>query len=103
LAKLSLKEYNDAIQDFNKAIEIHPHFYTYYSRGLTKAVLKDYNGAIQDFNKAIHYNNKVPEAYYNRGLAKFDKGDKNGSCIDMKKAVELGVLKAYDFIKDHCI
>ena len=47
-------DYQSAIDDYTKAIEIDPsdaHYY--YSRGNAKEKLEDYQGAIDDWNKAI--------------------------------------------------
>ena len=74
-AKLKLKDYKNAILDYNKAIELDPNYVDAYNvRGLAKYDLKDYGGAILDFNKVIELNNKGPYflagAHYNRGDAK---------------------------------
>ena len=55
--KLHLKEYQGAIKDYNKAIELNPDSEgAYYNRGLAKQNLEDYNGAIEDFTKTIEIN-----------------------------------------------
>ena len=52
--KAEAKDYNGAIADFTKAIEINPNYaIAYYNRGFLKNDLKDYNGAIADYTKAI--------------------------------------------------
>ena len=52
--KYNLEDYNGAIQDYTKAIELSPLWSAAYDyRGIAKSELKDYIGAIQDFNKAI--------------------------------------------------
>jgi tetratricopeptide (TPR) repeat protein len=45
-------EYEDALQDFDKAIELAPFdAVTFFDRGNLKIEMKDYKGAIMDFNK----------------------------------------------------
>ena len=69
--KHNLKDYNGAISDYNKAIEINPNLAdAYLNRGVSKDELKDFNGAISDYNKAIEINPNLAVAYYNRGVQK---------------------------------
>ena len=52
--KLNSQDYQGAISDYTKAIEINPGFAeAYCNRGSAKSELKDYSGAISDYNKAI--------------------------------------------------
>ena len=67
--KDDLKDYNGAIADYTKAIELNPNYANaYYNRGISKHNLKDYNGAISDYNKAIEIDPNYANAYYNRGF-----------------------------------
>ena len=95
--KHNLKNYNGAINDYNKAIEIMhnapegPWSYDYYFRGLSKFELRDYAGAIDDFTRAIK---KVPTVslswhYNSRGLAKNALKDYNGAIADYSIAIEV--------------
>ena len=99
-----LKDYNGAIIDFTKAIDLDPNYAAvYYNRGVTKGVLEDYNGAIADYTKAIeldlNYNLLV---YVNRGLAKKLLGDMSGACADWKKAVYMGDTMAAKLVAENC-
>ena len=90
-SKYRLRDYQAAIADYSKAIEINPQLApAYYNRGFAKDELEDYQGAIADLNKAIEINPQLGLAYANRGLVKYKLGDKNGFCSDAKKAVSLG-------------
>ena len=68
----------EAIKDFNKAIELNPNYSkAYYNRGNTKKDLANaYNNidyleeAIKDYNKAIELNPNNSEAYFNRYISK---------------------------------
>ena len=96
-AKDGLKQYEEAITDFNKAIEC---FYTdtigkavaYYDRGKAKNALKQYEGAIEDFNKAIerfYTDTGKVVAYYNRGKAKDGLKQYEEAIEDFSEAIKL--------------
>ncbi len=93
-AKDESGDYQGAIADFTRAIEIDPQdAAAYYNRGNAKDELGDYQGAISDYNRVIkQYPNhpKTHDAYNNRGLSKYKLGDQQGACTDYKKAVSLG-------------
>ena len=74
LEKYDKKDYQGAIADFDKAIEINPKYAdAYNNRGNAKNQLKQYQEAIADYNKAIELNPKNVQAYNNRGLTKHCK------------------------------
>jgi len=101
--KSILGDYQKSILDYNLAIYIDPHpSSNYCNRGYSKARLNDLRGAISDFDTAIEHDPYEGTSYYNRGLAKYLLGDKNSACIDLSKAGELGVIDAYDVIKQFC-
>lgn len=69
----SLKNYSEAISDFNQAIKLNPNFAeAYRNRGTFYAIFKDYPEAISDITQAIKLNPNVIGAYYLRGLAYAD-------------------------------
>ena len=70
-AKYELKQYKEAIADYDKAIELNPKDAdTYYNRGAAKNHLKQHKEAIADYDKAIELDPKDADAYYNRGSKK---------------------------------
>ena len=70
-SKTSLKQYKEAIADYDKAIELNPKdAKAYNNRGVAKRQLKQYKEAITDYDKAIKLNPKDVKAYNNRGLRK---------------------------------
>jgi len=126
-SKFKLLDYNGAIKDYSKVIEIDPNpqgykaigvvINAYYYSGIAKNELKDCQGAILDFNKVIdiapglYQEYKISEfkaeAYYNRGKAKISLGQKKNGCLDLNKAIELdinaiGGSKVYDEVKKLC-
>ena len=53
-AKFNLKDYQGAIEDYDKAIELDPNYAkAYNNRGAAKGNLGDNQGAIKDYDKAI--------------------------------------------------
>src|SRR5256885_1863416 len=69
LAKYEQKDYNGALQDLNRAIEMQPGFdKAWHNRGLVKYSMQDYAGAMADQDKAISLNPNYPNAYNDRGL-----------------------------------
>ena len=68
--------YQGAIADYTRAIEINPqNVDAYYNRGLAKDDSGDYEGAIADYTKAIEINPELAIAYANRGNSKNKLGD----------------------------
>lgn len=83
-------DYQEAIADYSKAIEIDPQdAKSYYNRGIVKAELEDYQGAIADYNKAIEINPNDADFYGNRGCVKIDTEDYLGAIEDFDNALEI--------------
>lgn len=103
-----LKDYNGAIADYTKVIELEndePNYVAaaYYNRGNSKNELKDFYGAIADYTKFIEI---VPDfnvgGYHNRGLSKNNLGDLSGACADWRKAANLGDRKSAKLLEKSC-
>jgi len=103
-----LANYNEAIKDYNKVIDMDPkEDGGYINRAQCKFYLEDYRGAIKDFDKAFDIAEHTDayyfaEAYYYRGLAKIKLGHMDEGCLNLSKAGEMGFIKAYDEIKKQC-
>ena len=120
--KSKLKDYQGAISDYTKAIEINPNYsIAYFNRGCVKSKLKDYYGAISDYNKAIEtaeaianivgsevltvkaaIDSNYRNSYTNRGIAKENIGDIEGACLDWQKAANLGHKDAKIWVEKQC-
>ena len=88
--KFAAKDYDNAMIDLDKAIQMNPKFiYAYYGRGIAKSELGDYNGAIVDYDRYIELNSGDAEAYYRRGQAKKTLGQHDAAQADFEKAKEL--------------
>lgn len=92
-------DYQGAIEDFSKAIQLNPKFVqAYENRGFARAHLQDYEGAISDYNQEleiINNDNIYPNHYKSspfsdRGVAKYNLQDYRGAIEDFKKSIEFG-------------
>ena len=84
-------EYDRAIADYTKAIEINPAFADAYdNRGYTYYSLKRYEEALYDHNKAIELGpTSYASVYNNRGLAYLAKGALDRAIQDFDEAVRV--------------
>ena len=82
-------EYQEAIDRYDRAIELNPNYATVYNnRGTAKGALGDYQGAIADFSEVIELNPQLAEAYYNRGRAQHVLGNYKEAIADYDRAIE---------------
>ena len=92
--------YDEAIEDINKAIKLYPDFAeAYYNRANLMAISGKLPEAYDDYTRAIELEPSMGEAYYNRGLVQIFMKDTRKGCMDLSKAGELGVISAYDILK----
>jgi len=90
LAKYSLGDYEGAISDFNKSIEINPYFsYNYQYRGICKSQLKRYHEALKDYADAIHRGPNNSDVFVNRGTTKIQLEMYEKSIADFDTAIIL--------------
>ncbi len=85
-----LGEYETAINDYTKAIELKPSEPTVFlSRGIAFYNTKKFDLAIADFDNAIKLDPTESMAFYNRGNAFEKAGNKQKAMNDYQKAFEL--------------
>lgn len=90
VAKYHLGREEEAIDDYNKAIELKHEFVDpYNNRGLVKHRLGQNQEAISDFDKAIDLNPKHAKAHNNRGRVKVILGQSHEALADYNKAINL--------------
>ena len=84
-------QFEDAIKDYDKAIDLRPDFLhqVYYNRGNAKYSLKQYESALDDYNVAIGLKQDYAEAYSSRGLTKLSLGQYESALQDCNKAIDL--------------
>lgn len=103
LSYLMLKNYDLALKDFDKAIELNPKNHSAYSnRGELNRRLGDIEAAWKDFEQSIEINPKRGAPYYGMGRIEHDNGHSEKACEYWKKADELGYKYASEELKKHC-
>ena len=88
--KVNAEDYKEAINDFDKAIQLNPNLAIFYSgRGAAKHGLGNSEGAIADFDTAIRLTPEFVSAYYARAIAKLKLNDYKSAIIDLDKTIEI--------------
>lgn len=87
---IEIGNYQKAIKDFNKSIQINPDYASvYHYRGKAYEKLGNYQKAIQDFSRVIELLPHKAEAYNNRGLSYKNLGYYQKAIKDFDSAVKL--------------
>ena len=90
LDKYEHNRYQEAIKDYDRAIELNPDETTAFNnRGVAKQVIGDYAEAIGDYEKALELNPEDAMAFDNREVAKKEIRDYAGAIKDYDRALEL--------------
>jgi len=94
-AKFYLKDYNSAIIDYTKGIELDPKInnveYYYCQRAEAKKQMKNYISSIDDYTKALDSDPDCYYAYEGRAEAKYLLHNYPGAIEDFSKAIELAL------------
>jgi len=98
-SEIAKQEMNDALADFNKAIELRPDFTTaFYNRGRLRQTMGDFNGALGDYNTVIKLDSSWSEPFMNRGNVKLLLNDADGALADFNEAIALNPKDAKAFM-----
>jgi len=98
ITNIDLGEYQEAINDFNSALELGGEKADVYSnRGHAYAGLGQYQEAFNDYAKAIELDSENATTYYFRGNAYFELGQYQKSIEDYTRAIELNPEYAVAF------
>jgi len=85
-----MKEYQNAIEDFNKSLELDPEYpWAFAQRGLIYFEMKEYQKALEDFDKAIELYPNFVWYFTQRGLIYFEMKEYQKALEDFDKAIEL--------------
>lgn len=84
-----LNKHKEAIENYNKAIEIKPTFGSYNNRGVSFIKLNQFEKAIQDFSKAIKINSVEDYVFINRAKAFMQLNKYNEALLDCNVAIKL--------------
>ena len=88
-------QYQQAIEELNKAIELNPKLATaYLNRGAAYNSLGQYERAIKDLDKALELDPKNAPAHTNIGLAYYMVGQYDRAVEDLSEAVRLAPKNA---------
>lgn len=96
LVHMKLMKFQEAFDDFSKAIAAQPGFYNAYMQRAEAAEELDLKkAAVYDYNNMIKLKPDDGMPYYKRAIIKeTDLADKTGACADFRKAFELGIEEA---------
>jgi tetratricopeptide (TPR) repeat protein len=84
------KRYEEALADYNKAIELRADFYdAYNNRGILLSDLQRKQEALADYNKAIQFDSSKAEVFNNRGLLLMELGRSREALVDFNKSIQL--------------
>ncbi|MCS7027440.1 MAG: tetratricopeptide repeat protein [Bacteroidia bacterium] len=87
---IEIKEYQKALADLDKAVQLKPDFYfAYWRRGIAYIRMEAYEKAIEDLTQAIKINPKFTGAYCDRGDAYLRLGQTKLAFKDYEKAIQL--------------
>lgn len=85
LFKYNIRDFDNALIDFDNVVEISPNFeQVYQNRGLLKYRLEDYHGAIEDFSNAIDFVPSDLTSYFFRAMSKIELLDYAGALADFE-------------------
>lgn len=102
-AALKSRQYQRALDDIAKAIELSPKDLNYQTEhAVVNLRVGRYDEAIQILDKVINEDPKYGEAYRLRGLCKAQLKKTDDACIDFKKAKELGDQNVDTLIEKYC-
>ncbi len=89
--KFEVANYEEAILDYNKALELSPTqiCLVYSMRGNAKRNMGDFDGAISDQNKALDFDPLYADGYFNRSIVKFNMGDFTGAIEDYTQVIKI--------------
>ena len=83
-------QYNNAINDFGKAIELNPEDeVALNNRGSTWFVLGNFDKAVSDYSKSLKINPNKAQTFHNRSLIYFELQEYKLSIEDSNKSLEL--------------
>lgn len=104
-SKLTLRKYQDAVNEYDKAIALCPDSGLYYAkRGQAYLGLKNDAKALEDFTKATEKSPNSAEGWYQMGVYNFNKDDHQKAFDNFTKALERDPLnyEAYMYRAQCC-
>ena len=97
-ARLNISKFKEAIDDFDKVLELDPNYTeAYHKRGAAKFSIELYKSAVADYNKVIQLNPEFPSVYTNRGEAKIKLKQYKSAITDCDKAIQMDPHDTYAY------
>jgi putative GTP pyrophosphokinase len=106
MAYFACSQYNEAINDFNRALELDNQSYkAAYYRGVVHSVMKQYSGAIDDYTLSLSINPYQSFCLFRRAQAYYHIGDFPQSLSDCENSLSLepenkSVIKFKDMLME---
>jgi tetratricopeptide (TPR) repeat protein len=98
-ALVNSKEYAQAIDHFNRAIEIDPTYApAYHGRGVAYLALGERNRAIAEFSEAIRLDPNDARNFHDRGVAYSRADDYDRALADLSEAIRLNSAYARAYL-----
>ena len=98
-AYLKKGQYDAAIGEYNKALEINPRSaVAYYNRSVAYTSKGQYDKAVTDCSSALQLNPRDANSYYSRGVSYWHLGSKTEAIKDLQSAAKLKHKGAQDFL-----
>ena len=90
-----LKDYNEALKDCNKALNLYPGFMSaYYNKGVINLEMGRPKLALKNFDTSLFIPKTLPGVIFIEVLQKKQLNDMKGACNDWGEAVKLGLTLA---------
>lgn len=90
IRKTQKGDFQNAIKDYDKAIELNSNSGEYYfRRAFAYGMIGNLSSALRDYNSAINYKFSLPETFYNRGLIFYRMKSYQAAIWDFDKSLEL--------------
>ena len=88
--RASLGKYENAIEDYDKALQLNPqNLEAYTNRGISKAEMEQYEAAIADLDEALRLNPQDATLYTGRGMVKDLQRQYEAAIADFDMALRL--------------
>jgi tetratricopeptide (TPR) repeat protein len=90
VAKIGMRDYEDAIADLDWALRLRDEYAeAYANRGRARVELEEWDAAIEDLERAVELAPDLPEAYGNWAQALVGLGDVDGALEKFAQAIEV--------------
>jgi|GEM_PF-3974521 len=103
-AYMMTKQYEKALQDFDRVIELDTSYPTiaYFNKGEVLKELKQYSAAVRCYDAVTQKDTTDARAFFKKGLAYLALGFTDSACLSFQRASLLGDEDAKDSYKKSC-